>query len=54
MLESTSATFPGFRLISYWKRLVTYSRQVNPAMQRLAPLLPGFFEPPQLFQRKRP
>ncbi len=21
MLESTSATFPGFRLISYWKRL---------------------------------
>ncbi len=22
MLESTSATFPGFRLISYWKRLV--------------------------------
>ncbi len=31
------------------KQSVTYSRQVNPAMQRLAPLLPGFFEPPQLF-----
>ncbi len=35
MLESTSATFPGFRLISYWKRLPSSTFVSMPSSSRL-------------------